>query len=171
MVSQGGEGGAYEEGGYTGQSSYSDGGVAAAIAGMGQTLGAALGSRTAADDNASDIRKKERLEGKSKDLKDRANKAVSCDTESRLNANAARKDKRIEKTNARIEAFNKAEKPTLKSDVVGKTTPVIVNAKINPVPTKEEVGKSWNEFLDPATAASKKMFGNTLQKKNTWVKG
>ena len=138
---------------------------------MGQMLGAAISSRTAADDNASDIRKKERLEGKSKDLKDRANKAVSCDTESRLNANAARKDKRIEETNARIEAFNKAEKPTLKSDIVGKTTPVIVNAKVSPAPTKEEVGKSWNEFLDPATAASKKLFGNTLQKKNAWVKG
>lgn len=61
MVDQGGAGGAYESGGYNGQATYVDSGIGQAIAGFGKTLGAALGSGTAADDNASDIKKSERL--------------------------------------------------------------------------------------------------------------
>lgn len=170
MVPQGGEGGAYESGGYTGQSAYSDEGVAASIAGMGQMLGAAISSRTAADDNASDVKKKERLDKRTVRLTEKMTSSKDPNQAARIKNRLGNIGKREQETSARIKAYNEIEKPTLKSDIVGKTAPAIVNAKISTAPTKEELGKSWNEFLDPATAASKKLFGNTLQKKNTWIK-
>jgi len=170
MVDQGGEGGAYESGGYNPNALYDDGGIAESIAGFGKVVGAALGSRTAADDNASDLKKQARLENKSKDLKDRASKA-DYDTSTRLTNRAANVDKRLAKTNARIETYNEIEKPTLKSDVGVKKNPVNVNSKIvTETPSKEEIGKSWQEAFDPAGTASKKLFGNILKKKNTFTK-
>lgn len=171
MVDQGGAGGAYESGGYNPDATYSDGGIANAIAGFGKTLGAALGSRTAADDNASDIKKKDQLDKRST----RLTKKMTSSTDEKQ---AARIEKRLgnigekkQKLESRIKAYNEIEKPTLKSDIGSKTSPVNINSKITTEPpSKEEVGKYWNEFFDPATAASKKLFGDKLKKKPSWIR-
>jgi hypothetical protein len=76
-----------------------------------------------------------------------------------------------QKLEARIKAYNEIDKPTLKSDIGSKTSPVNINSKITTEPlSKEEIGKSWNTFLDPATAASEKLFGNILKKKPSWIR-
>lgn len=169
MVSQGGEGGAYEEGGYTGQSSYSDGGVAAAIAGMGQTLGAALGSRTPGDKNKEDLKKQKRLEGKVKDLKEKRSGNTSMEDVTGKNAKIDKRLERIgkrqENISGRIKEYNEIEKPTLKSDIVGKTTPIIVNAKVSTIPTKEEgIDSPWLSGFNPAKVTSEKLFGSRTKK-------
>jgi len=140
MVDQGGEGGAYESGGYTGQSTYSDGGVAESIAGFGKVFGAALGSRTAADDNASDVKRSERLGKKQERLHDK--KLMNSDNDNL--DNRARLEKREERVgirkkavDARISTYNEIDKPTLKSDVGSKGTPVNVNTKLSGRPEVE----------------------------------
>ena len=65
MVDQGGEGGVYESGGYTGTSTYNNDAANAAIESFGTTIGAALSSRTPEDKNKVNIKAKERLEKKS----------------------------------------------------------------------------------------------------------
>ena len=165
MVSQGGEGGAYEEGGYTGQSSYSDGGVAAAIAGMGQTLGAALGSRTAADDNASDINKKERLDKRTTRLTEKMMSTKDQNQAARIEKRLGNIGEKQHETSTRIKAYSEIEKPTLKSDIVGKTTPIIVNAKVSTIPTKEEgIDSPWLSGFNPAKVTSEKLFGSRTKK-------
>lgn len=68
IVDQGGEGGAYESGGYTGKSTYNNDAANAAMQSFGATVGAALSSRTPGDKNKADIKSKERLEKKSERL-------------------------------------------------------------------------------------------------------
>ena len=140
MVDQGGAGGAYESGGYNGQSTYVDSGIGQAIAGFGKTLGAALGSRTAADANASDIKKSERLGKKQERLHDK--KLMNSDNEN-LNKRA-RLERREKNTisnkkavDARISAYNEIDKPTLKSDIGSKANPVSINTKISGKPEVE----------------------------------
>ena len=171
MVDQGGEGGAYESGGYTGQSEYGGGGIGQAIAGFGKTLGAALGSRTAADNNASDVKKKDRLDKRTVRLTEKMTSSKDPKQAARIENKLGNIGKKQQETSARIKAYNEIDKPTLKSDIVSKTTPININSKITPEPpSKEEIGKSWNTFLDPATAASEKLFGNILKKKPSWIR-
>ena len=165
IVSQGGEGGAYESGGYTGESSYSDGGVAAAIAGVGQMLGATISSRTAADDNASNISKKERLDKRTSRLTEKMLKTNDPKQAARIETRLGNIGEKKQKAESEINAYNEATKPTLKSDIVGKTTPVIVNAKVSPAPTKEEgLDSPWLSSFNPAKATSEKLFGSRLKK-------
>jgi hypothetical protein len=65
IVDQGGAGGAYESGGYNGESSYNNDAANAVVESIGTTIGAALSSRTAGDKNKENIKAKERLEKKS----------------------------------------------------------------------------------------------------------
>jgi hypothetical protein len=65
IVDQGGAGGAYESGGYTGESTYNNDAVNAAVESIGTTIGAALSSRTPGDKNKANVKAKERLEKKS----------------------------------------------------------------------------------------------------------
>lgn len=140
MVDQGGAGGAYESGGYNGQSTYVDSGIGQAIAGFGKTLGAALGSRTAADKNASDIKKSERLGKKESKLHDK--KLMSSDNENldkraRLEKREERVGDRKKAVDARIKTYNEIDKTTLKSDVGSKANPINVNTKISGKPEVE----------------------------------
>ena len=93
IVDQGGEGGSYESGGYTGESSYNNDAANAAIESFGTTIGAALSSRTIGDKNKSNIKSKERLEKKSVRLKDKASKA-DYDKSTKLTNRAAKIDTR-----------------------------------------------------------------------------
>jgi hypothetical protein len=71
VVDQGGEGGAYESGGFNGEATYTDGGAASAIAGVGKMIGSSLASRTSEDKNKDNEKKAARLEirGKKTELK------------------------------------------------------------------------------------------------------
>ncbi len=148
MVSQGGEGGAYESGGYTGQSTYSDGGVAESIAGFGKVFGAALGSRTAADDNASDVKKKSRLERKDTRLTEKRKGQTGMEDVSNnisLDKKIARNQGKIKTTDAKISSYNEITKPVVKSDIIGKTLPTIVNSKIL-TPVQSEAKSTTGSF-------------------------
>ena len=116
IVSQDGEGGVYEQGGYNPDAGYSDGGVSDAIAGIGKTVSAGIMSRTAEDDNESNISKKKRLEDRGKRL---TTKMLNSD-----DAKAVKIEKRlgnigskIQDTSSKIKEYNEFYKPTIKSDI------------------------------------------------------
>jgi hypothetical protein len=122
IVSQSGEGGAYEEGGYTGQANYSDGGIAAAISGVGKVVGAGLSSVTAGDKNKANVKKETRLENRSQRTelkKKQAEEVGNTSKAKRMGERNARIETRKEKTTAEIKKYNEFEKPTLKSDITG----------------------------------------------------
>jgi hypothetical protein len=124
MVDQGGEGGAYESGGYTGESQYSDGGMSEAIAGFGKVVGAAIGSRTAGDKNKSNEKKAERLENRAKKTetkKQNALKSGDIDKADRMKARGERVEGRLKDTKSEINKYNESQKPTLKSDIATDT--------------------------------------------------
>ena len=109
MVDQGGAGGAYESGGYTGESNYNNDAANAAIESIASTMGTALSSRTPDDKNKSNIKSKERLEKKSVRLKDKASKA-DYDKSTKLTNRAAKVDARVEKKKQSISKFEEEKK-------------------------------------------------------------
>jgi hypothetical protein len=120
IVDQGGQGGAYESGGYDPSNVYSDGGMAAAISSIGTLVGAAIGSRTAGDKNKEDLKKQKRLEVKVKKLKDEKagnTNAKDANRNTRIEKRLERIGKRQENIGNRIKEYNEMEKPTLKSDI------------------------------------------------------
>lgn len=140
-----GEGGAYETGGFNPKAGYSDGGMSEVITQFGKSLGSALSNVTAEDRNNADLRKKARLDKREKGITDNA--WVNADNDHTVQRERdQRKLDRIHgsqsKTNARIDAYNEIQKPTLKSDVASKKTPVNVNSKVNTTPTIEENPKN-----------------------------
>jgi len=109
IVDQGGEGGAYESGGYTGESTYNNDAANAAVESFGATIGAALSSRTPGDKNKSNIKSKQRLEKKSTRLKDKASKA-DYDKRTRLTDRAAKVDIRVKKKEESISKYEEERK-------------------------------------------------------------
>ncbi len=109
IVDQGGAGGAYESGGYTGESNYNNDAANAAIESIASTMGTALSSRTPDDKNKSNIKSKERLEKKSVRLKDKASKA-DYDKSTKLTNRAAKVDARVEKKKQSISKFEEEKK-------------------------------------------------------------
>ena len=136
MVNQGGEGGAYESGGYTGKSEYSDGGIAKFISTFGTVVGAGLSSRTAGDKNKANIKKADRLEAreaKTKVKKENALKSGNTDKAARMEKIETRVETRKDKTKAEIKKYEESQKPTTKSDITApvektKAPPVIPSA-------------------------------------------
>jgi hypothetical protein len=136
MVDQGGEGGAYESGGYTGKSEYSDGGLAESISTFGTVVGAGLSSRTAGDKNKANIKKADRLEAreaKTKVKKENALKSGNTDKAARMEKIETRVETRKDKTKAEIKKYEESQKPTTKSDITApvektKAPPVIPSA-------------------------------------------
>jgi uncharacterized protein (DUF2235 family) len=116
MVNQGGEGGVYEEGGYNPNTVYSDSGISEGISGFGDTMSKVIASRTAEDENNSNITKKKRLENR----KSRLTKAKDTSSEKRdirIDARLAKIKTKTEKTEASIKKYSEFEKPTIKSDI------------------------------------------------------
>ena len=116
IVSQSGEGGAYEEGGYTGQADYSDGGISSGITGFGKIVGAGLSSVTAGDVNESNVKKSKRLTERSKKLTTKASESEG-NKSTRLTNRSARIDKKVKGIDAEIKAYDEFVKPTLKSTI------------------------------------------------------
>lgn len=119
IVSQSGEGGAYEEGGYTGQSEYTDGGISSGIVGFGKVVGAGLSSVTAGDINESNVKKSKRLTERSKKLTTKASESEG-DKSTRLTNRSARIDKKVEGINAKIKEYSEFIKPTIKATITEK---------------------------------------------------
>jgi hypothetical protein len=109
IVDQGGEGGAYESGGYTGKADYNADVTNATLSSFAETVGAALASKTPESNNKQDVKTKERLEKKSVRLKDKASKA-DYDKSTKLTNRAAKVDVRIEKKKQSISKFEEEKK-------------------------------------------------------------
>jgi len=118
IVDQGGQGGAYESGGFNPEESYSDGGTANAIAALGNTIGAGLAARTAGDENKDNLSTSKRLEKKSKRISD---KVISSDTsedkKKRLDKRLGNVGEKQVKVKSKIDKYNEMVKPTLTSDL------------------------------------------------------
>lgn len=112
IVSQSGEGGAYEEGGFNPNLVYSDNGISASIAGFGKIIGAGLASRTAGDKNKENERKVERLNKRSKSLDEKISNSEE-DTKSKLERRKLRVVSKIDKTNKEIKDYEKSLSPFL----------------------------------------------------------
>ena len=147
IVDQGGQGGAYESGGFNPDQGYSDGGTANAIAALGNTIGAGLSARTAGDENKDDLAASNRLDKKSKrisekissldifslilfdflsNLLDKKSKRISEkissldtseDKKKRLEKRLGNVGERKVKVESRINDYNEMVKPTLTSDI------------------------------------------------------
>jgi hypothetical protein len=112
IVNQGGEGGAYEEGGFNPNNVYSDNGVSDAIAGFGKIVGAGLLSRTAGDKNEDNERKSERLTKRSNRINEKIS-SVDDSKKSKLEKRKNRVDTRLKETNKEIEEYKKSITPVL----------------------------------------------------------
>ena len=118
IVDQGGQGGAYESGGFNPEQGYSDGGAANAIAALGSTIGAGLAARTAGDKNKEDLSTSKRLDKKSKRIGDKISSSdTSEDKKKRLDKRLGNIGKKQRKVESRISEYNEMVKPTLTSDL------------------------------------------------------
>lgn len=118
IVDQGGQGGAYESGGFNPDQGYSDGGTANAIAALGNTIGAGLSARTAGDENKDDLAASNRLDKKSKRISEKISSSdTSEDKKKRLEKRLGNVGERKVKVESRINDYNEMVKPTLTSDI------------------------------------------------------
>lgn len=121
MVDQGGEGGAYESGGFNPDTVYSDNGAASAIVGIGKTMGSSLASRTSEDKNKDNEKKSARLERravKTESKKQEAIKSGDVNKAERMKDRGERVETRLKSTNEEIKKYKESKKPTLTSDIV-----------------------------------------------------
>jgi len=143
MVDQGGAGGAYESGGFTGESQYSDGGAAAAISSIGSSVAAGLNSITTADKNKMNEKKAARLEARSaktEKKKELATAAGDTDKAARMEKRNTRVEGRLNETNKKIEEYKESKNPTLKSDIKPDSTKK-ENTKVE---TKKDIVSNTN---------------------------
>lgn len=117
IVDQGGQGGAYESGGFNPEATYSDGGAAEAIASVGKVVGAAISSRTAGDENKSDISKSERISKRTEKINSKISESSTDAEKAKASKKTGRLTERKNKVDSRIKEYNEFVKPTLASDV------------------------------------------------------
>jgi hypothetical protein len=120
MVDQGGAGGAYESGGFTGKSQYSDGGMAAAISSFGQSIATGIDSISDKDMNKMNEKKATRLENRSQRTelkKQQATDAGNTKKADRMDKRNKRVEVRLGETNKKIEEYKQSKNPTLESDI------------------------------------------------------
>lgn len=120
MVDQGGEGGAYESGGYTGQSQHPDSGIGDMLASFGKVVGAGIGSITEGDKNKFNEKKVERLKDREKKIDKKTADAFDKGDDKKVNKLMKRHDRvdtRLKDTKSEIKKYNESEKLTLKSDI------------------------------------------------------
>jgi len=118
IVDQGGQGGAYESGGFNPEESYSDGGTANAIAAFGSTIGAGLSARTTGDENKDNLSTSKRLDKKSKRISDKISSSdTSEDKKKRLEKRLGNVGEKQVKVKSKIDKYNEMVKPTLTSDL------------------------------------------------------
>ena len=116
IVNQDGEGGVYEQGGYNPDLVYNNSTAAESIVSFGKTLSAGIMSRTAEDENNSNLAKEKRLEDRGKRLTTKmlnSNDDKAVKIEKRLGNIGSR----IQDTSSKIKKYNEFVKPTIKSDI------------------------------------------------------
>ena len=151
IVDQGGEGGAYESGGYTGESQYSDGGMSEAIAGVGKVVGAGISSRTASDKNDANVKKEARQERRSAKLESKQKQATEAgDTKraERLGKRNTGVESRKANTTSEIKKYNESKKTTLKSDIA----PIKDEVKAIPAASTAKVTEDRKESVTTSFA-------------------
>ena len=173
IVNQGGEGGAYESGGYTGESQHLDSGIGDALASFGKTIGASIGSITAGDKNKFNEKKAERLENRAKKTetkKQNALKSGNIDKADRMKERGVRVEGRLKQTNAEITKYNESQKPTLKSDIKTpdkkETKPVIESAATTKI-EEERQSYMFNDdynLVDPNKTSNTNAWSTLLSK-------
>jgi len=158
IVDQGGSGGAYESGGFNPDMVYNNDAANAAVESLGKVIGAAISSRTAADNNASDVKTKERLDKKEKSIKDNSWKNLDNDNTAkreRSQKKLDRIDKRQERVEGRITDYNKTINPyatsTLGTDLKIKAEPKKEVAK----PLENKPAFDYNKTLSNSQVADK----------------
>jgi hypothetical protein len=142
IVDQGGAGGAYESGGFNPDAVYNNDAANAAVESLGKVVGAAISSRTAADNNASDVKTKERLDKREKSIKDNSWKNLDNDNTAkreRAQRKLDRIDKRQERVESRITDYNKTINPFAASASITRAS---TNTKSTAVSSKEPENKS-----------------------------
>jgi hypothetical protein len=121
IVDQGGSGGAYESGGFNPDTVYNNDAANAAVESLGKVIGAGLSSRTAGDQNKDDLKTKERLDKKEKNIKDDSWKNAANDRtpqREKEQKKLDRIDRRQERVEGRITDYNKTQNPSLASTLV-----------------------------------------------------
>lgn len=154
MVDQGGEGGAYESGGFDPNNTYSDNGAAGAIAGMGKIIGSSLASRTSADENKSDVDRKAKLERKKDILEAKKKHSTSEGNKKHYENRLNRVEGRIKEKTKSIDEYNKKKNPVLTSDIgidnkkEAKTTTVAKPAETKTSNTTADLSSNaWRDNL------------------------
>ena len=153
MVDQGGEGGAYESGGYNPDATYNNDAANAAIESFGKVVGAGLSSRTEEDKNKSNEKKAARLERrgvKTEAKKQEALKSGNIDKADRMADRGKRVEGRLKSTKAEIDTYKKNQNPSVKATI---TTDV--NSKKEET-KKAESTKTANEIGQGYKASKKK---------------
>ena len=146
MVDQGGEGGAYEQGGFNPNIVYNNDAANAAIESFGKTIGAALASRTKEDRNESDVKTKARLDKKEKQIKDNSFKNLTNDRAAqreRSDNKLARIDKRQERVEGRIKKYEESARPKFQSQALDDFSK---NAAAKKVETKKPESKPGTDY-------------------------
>lgn len=111
IVSQSGEGGAYEEGGYNPELVYNDPGISAGVAAFGKVIGAGLSSLSDEDKNEIDKKKKVSLENREKKISDKMQTGDISDKKiERLGNRLERVGDRKKATELRIDTYNNKNK-------------------------------------------------------------
>lgn len=117
IVNQGGEGGAYESGGFNPDATYSDNGAASTIAGMGKIIGSSLASRTSEDLNKSNVERKTKLERKKDILEVKKKHSTSEGSKKHYENRIDRVEGRIKDKTKSIDEYTKKKNPVLTSDI------------------------------------------------------
>jgi hypothetical protein len=117
IVSQDGEGGVYEQGGYNPDMVYNNDSALQSIVNTGKVIGAALSSRTEGQRNADDIKTRDRLDAKSERLNNKKDKSTDENQKNRLDKRITRIDDKSARYDKKINEYNDDVTHTLKSDI------------------------------------------------------
>jgi hypothetical protein len=110
IVDQGGEGGVYESGGYTGAADYNADAVNATLTSFAETVGNALSERSPEGNNKQDVKTKERLENRSKRLNEKKTSSTNEKKVARIEKRLTNIGERKQKVETRIKTFEEEKK-------------------------------------------------------------
>lgn len=151
------QGGAYESGGFSGQSQFSDGGAAAAISSIGSSVAAGINSITPGDKNKMNEKKAARLEvrsAKTEKKKELATATGNTSKTTRMEDRNKRVEGRLSDTNKKIKEYKESKNPTLESSI----------KPVTPKETSKETSKEkLKEITDFTTPINQKKKTNPSQ--------
>jgi hypothetical protein len=151
MVDQGGSGGAYETGGYNPSTVYNNDAANEAIESLGKVIGAAISSRTAGDENKSDLKTKENLSKRKQELSKKKEDLMGVagvdNKRERLDRKINRTEKRSSKVEGRIKEYNESINPFVKSALSTNILPAKAVKKEEPKVESKPKEEDWKSKL------------------------